>query len=141
MTFPMTERLDNIVLFFPALTTAMHFLLGFLKPHSTNCSVCKILLLGSWLVSGEIKTSLQHWSPCTGSQSGSTLILKSLALHIKYKAPQYLSTHLTLYNPKCHLHSSKAGLLTAPCKTRLRSVGDRAFSFYAHTLEFEMYKI
>ncbi len=44
--------------FFLALTTAMHFLLGFLKPHLINCNVCKTQLLGSWPVPG--KMSILH---------------------------------------------------------------------------------
>ncbi len=48
-------------------------------------------------------------------------------------APQYLSALLTLYTPKRLLRSSLAGLLVVP-QTRLRSVGDRAFSSYAPRL-------
>ncbi len=44
--------------FFLTLTTTMHFLLGFLKPHLINCNVCKTQLLGSWPVPG--KMSILH---------------------------------------------------------------------------------
>ncbi len=72
-----------------------------------------------------------HWLPVRFRVDFKILMLTYKALH--GLAPQYLSALLTLYTPKRLLRSSQAGLLVVP-QTRLRSVGDRAFSSYAPRL-------
>ncbi len=72
-----------------------------------------------------------HWLSVRFRVDFKILMLTYKALH--GLAPQYLSALLTLYTPKRLLRSSQAGLLVVP-QTRLRSVGDRAFSSYAPRL-------
>ncbi len=72
-----------------------------------------------------------HWLPDRFRVDFKILMLTDKALH--GLATQYLSALLTLYTPKRLLRSSQAGLLVVP-QTRLRSVGDRAFSSYAPRL-------
>ncbi|KAF7702490.1 hypothetical protein HF521_001773, partial [Silurus meridionalis] len=72
-----------------------------------------------------------HWLPVRFRVDFKLLMLTYKALH--GLALQYLSAFLPVYTPKRILRSSQAGLLVVP-QTRLRSVGDRAFSSYAPRL-------
>jgi len=48
-------------------------------------------------------------------------------------APNYLAELLHLYTPNRRLRSSRLSMLVVP-KTRLKSMGERDYSFYAHVL-------
>ncbi len=75
-----------------------------------------------------------HWLPVRFRIDFKILMLTYKALH--GLAPEYLTELLTVYTPRRNLRSSYSGLLTIPL-TRLRSMGDRAFSSVApKTLEF-----
>ncbi len=66
-----------------------------------------------------------HWLPVSFRIDLKFLILTYKALN--NLAPQYLSELLTPYTPTRVLRSSEAGLLTVQT-TRLKTIGDRAFS-------------
>ncbi len=72
-----------------------------------------------------------HWLPVSFRVDFKILMLTYKALH--GLAPQYLSELLIPYTPTRDLRSSETGLLTVPL-TRLRSMGDRAFSSLAPKL-------
>lgn len=72
-----------------------------------------------------------HWLPIRFRVDFKILMLTYKALH--ELAPQYLTELLTPYTPKRDLRSSDTGLLTVP-STRLRLMGDRAFSSLAPKL-------
>ncbi|KAI5086485.1 hypothetical protein C0J45_23351, partial [Silurus meridionalis] len=72
-----------------------------------------------------------HWLPVSFRIEFKILMLTYKALN--NLAPQYLCELLTPYTPSRALRSSEAGLLTAQ-KTRLKTVGDRAFSSLAPKL-------
>ncbi len=67
-----------------------------------------------------------HWLPVRFRIDFKILMLTYKALH--GLAPHYLSQLLSVYTPSRDLRSSDSGLLVIP-PTRLRSMGDRAFSF------------
>ncbi len=69
-----------------------------------------------------------HWLPVSFRVD-----LKMLMLNLHGLAPQYLSELLIPYTPTRDLRSSETGLLTVPL-TRLRLMGDRAFSSLAPKL-------
>ncbi len=66
-----------------------------------------------------------HWLPVRFRVDFKILMLAFKALH--GLAPHYLTELLHLYTPR--LRSSQSNLLVVP-QTRLRSMGDKAFSFY-----------
>ncbi len=72
-----------------------------------------------------------HWLPVSFRVDFKILMLTYKVLH--GLAPQYLSELLIPYAPKRDLRSSETGLLTVPL-TRLRLMGDRAFSSLAPKL-------
>ncbi len=72
-----------------------------------------------------------HWLPVSFRVDLKILMLTYKALH--GLAPQYLSELLIPYTPTRDLRSSETGLLTVPL-TRLRLMGDRAFSSLAPKL-------
>ncbi len=72
-----------------------------------------------------------HWLPVSFRVDFKILMLTYKALH--GLAPQYLSELLIPYTPTRDLRSSETGLLTVPL-TRLRLMGDRAFSSLAPKL-------
>ncbi len=72
-----------------------------------------------------------HWLPVSFRVDLKMLMLTYKALH--GLAPQYLSELLIPFTPTRDLRSSETGLLTVPL-TRLRLMGDRAFSSLAPKL-------
>uniref|UniRef100_A0A8C1MC95 Reverse transcriptase domain-containing protein n=1 Tax=Cyprinus carpio TaxID=7962 RepID=A0A8C1MC95_CYPCA len=72
-----------------------------------------------------------HWLPVRFRVDFKIMMLTYKALHSL--APYYLSELLTSYTPTRRLRSSQSNLLVVP-QTRLRSMGDRAFSSYAPVL-------
>ncbi|KAL3066517.1 hypothetical protein OYC64_016470 [Pagothenia borchgrevinki] len=72
-----------------------------------------------------------HWLPVKSRIHFKTLLLTYKSLHTI--APQYLTDLLHPYTPSRSLRSSDTGLLSIP-RSRLRTVGDRAFSVAAPTL-------
>ncbi|KAL3061986.1 hypothetical protein OYC64_009996 [Pagothenia borchgrevinki] len=72
-----------------------------------------------------------HWLPVKSWIHYKTLLLTYKSLHTL--APQYLTDPIHPYTPSRSLRSSDMGLLSIP-RSRLRSVGDRAFSVAAPTL-------
>ena len=72
-----------------------------------------------------------HWLPVRFRVDFKIMMLTYKALH--GLAPYYLSELLTSYTPTRRLRSSQSNLLVVP-QTRLRSMGDRAFSSYAPVL-------
>ncbi len=72
-----------------------------------------------------------HWLPVRFRIDFKIIMLTYKALHSL--APHYLSQLLSVYTPSRDLRSSDSGLLVIP-PTRLRSMGDRAFSSCAPKL-------
>ncbi len=72
-----------------------------------------------------------HWLPVRFRVDLKILMLTFKALH--GLAPHYLAELLHPYTPSRRLRSSQSNLLVVP-QTCLRSMGDKAFSFYAPVL-------
>ncbi len=72
-----------------------------------------------------------HWLPVRFRVDLKILMLTFKALH--GLAPHYLAELLYPYTPSRRLRSSQSNLLVVP-QTCLRSMGDKAFSFYAPVL-------
>ncbi len=135
LSLPVTERLIN-TLVFSRIDYCNALLVGVPKTtlNKLQCvqnSAARILTVAR--KNEHITPILKslHWLPVRFRVDFKILMLTYKALH--GLAPQYLSALLTLYTPKRLLRSSQAGLLVVP-QTRLRSVGDRAFSSYAPRL-------
>lgn len=71
-----------------------------------------------------------HWLPVRFQVDFKLMMLTYKALH--GLAPHYLTNLLHPYTPNRRLRSSQSNLLVVP-QTRLRSMGDMAFSSYAPT--------
>lgn len=69
-----------------------------------------------------------HWLPVRFRVDFKILMLTCKTLH--GLAPHYLPERLAVYSPRRDLRSSDSGLLSVP-STRLRSMGNRAFSSLA----------
>ncbi|KAK7933805.1 hypothetical protein WMY93_004701 [Mugilogobius chulae] len=73
-----------------------------------------------------------HWLPISQRIQFKVLLITFKALH--NLAPPYLTDLLQRYSPARSLRSSDSNLLLLPCRTKLRTWGDRAFSIAAPTL-------
>ncbi|XP_068599205.1 uncharacterized protein [Brachionichthys hirsutus] len=73
-----------------------------------------------------------HWLPVPQRIQFKVLLITFKALH--NLPPPYLTDLLHHHTPSCSLRSADANLLSLPCRTKLRTWGDRAFSIAAPTL-------
>ncbi|XP_033827891.1 uncharacterized protein LOC117375687, partial [Periophthalmus magnuspinnatus] len=73
-----------------------------------------------------------HWLPVPQRIHFKILLITFKALH--NLAPPYLTDLLHHHTPSRSLRSSSSNLLSLPCRTKLRTWGDRAFSIAAPTL-------
>ncbi|XP_072556731.1 uncharacterized protein [Paramormyrops kingsleyae] len=73
-----------------------------------------------------------HWLPVPQRIHFKILLITFKALH--NLAPSYLTDLLHHHTPSRSLRSSSSNLLSLPCRTKLRTWGDRAFSIAAPTL-------
>ncbi len=135
LSFPVAERLINTFVF-TRIDYCNALLAGASKATLNKLQVVQnsaARILTRTRMRDHITPVLEslHWLPVSFRVDFQILMLTYKALH--GLAPQYFSELLIPYTPTRDLHSSETGLLTVPL-TRLRSMGDRAFSSLAPKL-------
>ncbi len=120
----------------PGWTTVMRFSSGSLAKAYRNCSTFRTVLLGSWcgyantIISPPILKSL-HWLPVSFRIVYKVSLLTHQCIH--GDTPSYLKELLTPQISKRTLRSASTYLLKPP-RTKLRTMGDRAFCSAAQSL-------
>ncbi len=132
LSFPVAERLINTFVF-TRIDYCNALLAGASKATLNKLQVVQnsaARILTRTRMRDHITPVLEslHWLPVSFRVD-----LKMLMLNLHGLAPQYLSELLIPYTPTRDLRSSETGLLTVPL-TRLRLMGDRAFSSLAPKL-------
>ncbi len=135
LSFPVAERLINTFVF-TRIDYCNALLAGASKATLNKLQVVQnsaARILTRTRMRDHITPVLEslHWLPVSFRVDFKILMLTYKALH--GLAPQYLSELLIPYTPTRDLRSSETGVLTVPL-TRLRSMGDRAFSSLAPKL-------
>ncbi len=135
LSFPVAERLINTFVF-TRIDYCNALLAGASKATLNKLQVVQnsaARILTRTRMRDHITPVLEslHWLPVSFRVDFKILMLTYKALH--GLAPQYLSDLLIPYTPTRDLRSSETGLLTVPL-TRLRLMGDRAFSSLAPKL-------